>query len=112
MKFIIFSLALACGIPAVMAADRPAPGTGEAHTEQAAPGIFSVNWGEMGLNVGVSTGPDGLLLVDAQDEPALPRLRAEIARISTGRVRFVIDSHWHFDHVGGNAAFARDGALI
>ncbi len=94
------------------AAQRPAPGVGESHTEQVAPGIFSVNWGEMGLNVGVFTGPDGTLLVDAQDEPAVPRLRQELARISPAPVRFVIDSHWHFDHVGGNASFAATGAVV
>ena len=108
-SFISIVLFLAA-IPA--AAQRPAPGTGETHTQQVAPGIYSVNWGDMGLNVGVFTGPDGVLLVDSQDEPAVPRLKAELAKISTAPVRFVIDSHWHFDHVGGNATFASEGAVV
>src|SRR5438067_4747764 len=103
MKPLTFSLLPLVLLPVAASAQRPAPGIGEAHPQQAAPGIYSVNWGDMGLNVGVSTGSDGILLVDAQDEPAVPRLKAEIARISTGPVRFVINSHWHFDHVGGNA---------
>jgi glyoxylase-like metal-dependent hydrolase (beta-lactamase superfamily II) len=62
--------------------------------------------------VGVSVGEDGLLLVDAQDEPAVPHLIGRIAQISDKPVRYVIDTHWHFDHVGGNAAFAGQGAIV
>lgn len=108
--FISIALFLAAAIPA--AAQRPPPGTGEDHTQLVAPGIYSVNWGDMGLNVGVFTGPEGVLLVDSQDEPAVPRLKTELAKVSTAPVRFVIDSHWHFDHVGGNATFAREGATV
>jgi glyoxylase-like metal-dependent hydrolase (beta-lactamase superfamily II) len=66
----------------------------------------------MGLNVGLFAGPDGVLLVDAQNEPAVPRLQAEIAKRSSAPVRIVIDTHWHFDHVGGNAVFHKQGAAI
>jgi glyoxylase-like metal-dependent hydrolase (beta-lactamase superfamily II) len=66
----------------------------------------------MGLNVGVSAGEDGLLLVDAQEEAGLPRLIARIAEITDKPVRYVVDTHWHFDHVGGNASFAKQGAAI
>ena len=107
--FITFSVLL---IISPASAQRPAPGTGEDHSQLVAPGIYSVNWGEMGLNVGVFTGPDGVVLIDAQDEPAVPRLKQEIARISRAPVRFVINSHWHFDHVGGNETFAREGAVV
>jgi cyclase len=104
------ALAVAAG-PA--AAQSPA---GEDHTVEVAPGVYNVtwgnSWGNMGLNVGVSVGEDGLLLVDAQEEAAVPRLIARIKEISTKPVRYVIDTHWHFDHVGGNAIFAKDGAAI
>jgi glyoxylase-like metal-dependent hydrolase (beta-lactamase superfamily II) len=66
----------------------------------------------MGLNVGMSSGDDGILLVDAQDEPAVPRLQAEIAKRSDKAVRVVINSHWHFDHVGANELYRRQGATI
>src|SRR6185437_13123889 len=108
---ITFSVLLMMAATSPEAAQRAAPGTGEEHNETVAPGIYSVNWGEMGLNVGLSAGPDGVLLVDAQDEPAVPRLKQEIARISRMPVRFVIDTHWHFDHVGGNESFAKEGAV-
>ena len=83
---------------------------------QVAPGIYTVTWGNgwgnMGLNVGVSVGEDGLLLVDAQEEAGLSRLIARIAEITDKPVRYVVDTHWHFDHVGGNATFAKQGAAI
>jgi glyoxylase-like metal-dependent hydrolase (beta-lactamase superfamily II) len=99
-------------VPAAGAAERAPPGVGADHTAKITPDLYSVNWGEMGLNVGVFTGADGVLLVDDQDEPAVPRLQSEIAKISTKPVRIVIDTHWHFDHVGGNAVFAKAGALV
>jgi glyoxylase-like metal-dependent hydrolase (beta-lactamase superfamily II) len=92
-------------------AQRPGPGEGAAHNENLGSGIASVNWGTMGLNVGVSAGDDGILLIDDQEEAGVPRLKSEIAKISNGRVRLVINTHWHFDHVGGNEEFAKAGAI-
>jgi len=91
---------------------RAAPGTGEDRTQEIAPGLYSVNWGTMGLNVGLFAGADGILLVDAQDERALPRLKEEVAKRSPGPVRVVVNTHWHFDHVGGNDEFRKQGAVI
>jgi cyclase len=102
---------LACAATCALA-QRAVPGEGEDHSQSLGNGIYSLNWGAMGLNVGMSTGPDGVLLVDAQDEPAVPRLQAEIARRSDGQVRIVINSHWHFDHVGANALYRAQGATI
>jgi cyclase len=93
-------------------AQRPPPGEGEDHSQALGGGLYSINWGTMGLNVGMSTGDDGILLVDAQDEPAVPRLQAEIAKRSDRAVRVVINSHWHFDHVGANETYRRQGATI
>jgi cyclase len=93
-------------------AQRPPPGEGEDHSQALGNGIYSINWGTMGLNVGMSTGADGILLVDAQDEPAVPRLQAEIAKRSDQAVRIVVNSHWHFDHVGANEHYRQQGATI
>ena len=112
------ALGLMCAVLAVLVpaaqlwAQRPAPGAGEDGSQVIAPGLYSLNWGPMGLNVGVFAGEDGILLVDAQDERAVPRLKAEIAKRSSQPVRFVINTHWHFDHVGGNDTFRKQGAVI
>ncbi len=112
MKRPVFAAALLALTAALAFAQRPPPGEGEDHSQVLGNGIYSINWGTMGLNVGMSSGDDGILLVDAQDEPAVPRLQAEIAKRSDKPVRIVIDSHWHFDHVGGNELYRRQGAVI
>src|SRR3954469_15760804 len=90
MRFI----AVVCLLLTVAPATAQTQGKGEDYTVQVAPGIYSVTWGNtwgnMGLNVGLSVGDDGLLLIDAQDEPELPRLLARIAQISSKPVRRVI----------------------
>jgi len=65
-----------------------------------------------GGNIGVLAGEQGVLLVDAEWPELNGKVRAAVARISAKPVRYVIDTHWHWDHVGGNALFARRGALI
>ena len=112
MKHLVVAAALLALSVTSASAQRPPPGEGEDHSQVLGDGIYSINWGIMGLNVGMSTGPDGILLVDAQDEPAVPRLQAEIAKRSDKPVRIVINTHWHFDHVGGNARLAKAGHTI
>ena len=62
--------------------------------------------------VGVLTGPDGVLMVDTQFAPMSEKLVAAIKQISDGRIRFVINTHVHGDHTGGNENMARAGATI
>jgi glyoxylase-like metal-dependent hydrolase (beta-lactamase superfamily II) len=112
MKRLGLAAALLALSTAVASAQRPPPGEGDDHSQVLGEGLYSINWGTVGLNVGMSTGPDGILLVDAQDEPAVPRLQAEIARRSDQMVRIVINTHWHFDHVGANEHYRRQGATI
>jgi glyoxylase-like metal-dependent hydrolase (beta-lactamase superfamily II) len=66
----------------------------------------------MGLNVGVFAGPEGILLVDDQQEAGVPRLKAEIAKLSAGPVRYIVNTHWHFDHADGNDWLHSAGAKI
>jgi cyclase len=65
-----------------------------------------------GGNIGVLAGEHGVLLVDAEWPQLNEKVRAAVARISAQPVRYVVDTHWHWDHVGGNASFAKLGALI
>ena len=65
-----------------------------------------------GGNIGVSTGPDGTFLVDDQYAPLAPKIRAALESLGAGPVRFVLNTHWHFDHTGGNEDFGGTGALI
>ena len=66
----------------------------------------------MGGNVAVYHGDDGVFLVDDQFEQTAEMLLAKVAEVSDGPLRFVVNTHWHWDHAGGNAAAAADGAVI
>lgn len=65
-----------------------------------------------GGNLGVSTGPDGVFLIDDDFTPLTPKIKAAIAKVSDKPVRFLINTHWHFDHTGGNEALGKGGAAI
>lgn len=65
-----------------------------------------------GGNVAVSTGADGPLMIDDQFAPLAPKLEAAIRKLQDAPVRFLVNTHYHGDHVGGNAAFGERGALI
>jgi cyclase len=60
-----------------------------------------------GGNTTLQVGKDGVLLVDTQYAQMVPKLTAEIRKISNGPLRFIINTHVHPDHVGGNDAFAK-----
>jgi glyoxylase-like metal-dependent hydrolase (beta-lactamase superfamily II) len=65
-----------------------------------------------GGNLAVSTGPDGVFLVDDQYAPLSKKIRAAIEAISDQPIRFVLNTHWHADHTGGNENFGKAGALL
>lgn len=65
-----------------------------------------------GGNLGISTGPDGVLLIDDQYAPLTEKIRAAIAELSSEPIRFVLNTHWHGDHTGGNENLGRAGAVI
>jgi glyoxylase-like metal-dependent hydrolase (beta-lactamase superfamily II) len=65
-----------------------------------------------GGNIGASVGEDGIVIVDDQFAPLAERIREALKGITDKPVRFVINTHWHFDHTGGNGYFAKQGTII
>jgi glyoxylase-like metal-dependent hydrolase (beta-lactamase superfamily II) len=65
-----------------------------------------------GGNIGVSVGEDGIVVVDDQFAPLAEKIQAALKGITDKPVRFVINTHWHFDHTGGNAYFQKQGPII
>lgn len=66
-----------------------------------------------GGNIAASVGEDGILLVDDQFEPLAPKIRAAVEGIvGGGKIKFVINTHWHGDHTGGNKVFGLEAPII
>jgi glyoxylase-like metal-dependent hydrolase (beta-lactamase superfamily II) len=82
----------------------------EIETVDVAPGIHMLVG--RGGNIGVSSGADGLVLIDDQYAPLHAKIAAAVSAIQPGPVRFVLNTHWHGDHTGGNEAFGEAGAVI
>ena len=65
-----------------------------------------------GGNIGVSVGPDGILIVDDQFAPLADKIKAALKTLGEGKLKFVLNTHWHGDHTGGNAVFSPDAPII
>ena len=66
----------------------------------------------VGGNMLASVGDDGVLLIDTEYAEMVDKVKAAVAEVSDTPVTHVLNTHWHFDHVGGNEALAKDGATI
>ena len=82
----------------------------EIKAEKVAGGLFMLTGA--GGNIGVSAGPDGVFLVDDQYAPLTGKIKAAVAAISDKPIRFILNTHYHGDHVGGNENLGKDGAVI
>ena len=82
----------------------------EVTAEEIAPGI-AVLFGAGG-NIGVSYGEDGTILIDDQFAPLTGKIEAAVAELGATPVEYLINTHYHGDHTGGNENFGKKGALI
>jgi cyclase len=82
----------------------------EIKAEKVSGGIYMLTG--MGGNIGLSVGHDGVVVVDDQFAPLAPKIKAAIQGITDKPVRFVLNTHWHFDHTGGNLDLAKAGAIL
>jgi cyclase len=84
--------------------------------EKLAPNFYTITGingtGRTGGAIGVLSGPDGNFMVDASFAPLAEKVSAAIKTFSNGPVRFLVNTHPHGDHTGGNAYFAKTGTII
>jgi cyclase len=102
------ALLFSCAAPA--AAQRPGMDQVQIRVERLAPGV-AVLFGRGG-NIGLSYGADGNILIDDQYAPLTARILAAVGEVDPDPVRFVINTHWHGDHTGGNENVTRAGAVV
>jgi glyoxylase-like metal-dependent hydrolase (beta-lactamase superfamily II) len=110
---VLLVLAVAAAVPSVSgraAAQQQDFSAVEIGVQPLAPGISMLTGA--GGNIGLSVGDDGAFIVDDQYAPLTDRISAAVAKLTPRPVRFVINTHWHGDHTGGNENFGKAGAVI
>lgn len=65
-----------------------------------------------GGNITVAVGADGIIMVDGQFAPLHDKIKAAIAAISPLPIKYLVNTHFHGDHTGGNAGFQNEGATV
>lgn len=82
----------------------------EIKTTHVAGGVYMLEGS--GGNIGVSVGEDGILIIDDQFAPLADKIREALRKLGGDKPKFIVNTHWHGDHVGGNEEFGRDGTII
>ena len=82
----------------------------EVKSEKVADGVYVL--AGAGGNIGVSAGADGVFLIDDEYAPLTDKIKAAILAISDKPIRFLLNTHWHGDHTGGNENLGKAGVLI
>ncbi len=87
-----------------------APPTVEIKTIEVAGGVYMLEG--RGGNIGLSVGADGAFMIDDKFAPLTEKILAAVAALTDQPVRFVVNTHWHGDHTGGNENLANGGVII
>lgn len=104
-RFLVWTLPIVLATAA--AAEAPPP---TLESVSVAPGVFMLSG--PGGNVGVVVAEDGVFLVDDQYPQLAPAVVAAVAAITPKPIRFVVNTHWHGDHTGGNELLGGSGSLV
>ncbi len=105
-----FALAVLPFLLALPLSGQAAPKEVQIETVEVAAGVYMLVG--QGGNIGVSAGEDGVFLIDDQFAPLTAKIKAAVTEISQEPVRFLLNTHWHYDHTGGNENWGEEGAVI
>ena len=103
----VFVLAVAGPVRPVFGQAPPAV---EIKTIEVAEGVYMLEG--RGGNIGLSVGADGAFMIDDQFAPLTEKILAAVATLTDEPVRFLVNTHWHGDHTGGNENMANGGVII
>lgn len=107
---ILAGLFTAMAVAATAGAQAPDFSKAEIKTTRLAPDFHTLEG--PGGTISVLSGPDGVFMVDSQFAPLTEKLTAAIRKISDQPVRYLVNTHIHGDHTGGNENFGKAGALL
>lgn len=107
MRNIMLAMLVASAVPALAQTDFSKV---EIKVHPVAGKIFMLEGA--GGNIGVSVGEDGIVVVDDQYAPLAPKIKAALASITDQPVRFVLNTHYHADHTGGNEFFGETAPVV
>ena len=110
MRTLVIGFVLATGLSFGVQAQPPDMSQVQIKATKIAGNFYTLE-GQGGV-IGVLAGPDGVLMVDSQFAPLGDKIVAAIKQISDGRIRFLINTHVHGDHTGGNENIGKQGAAI
>ena len=79
-------------------------------TEKVADNVFMLIGA--GGNLGVSAGKDCVFIIDTSYAPLTNKIKAAITTVSDKSIQYVVNTHWHQDHIGGNENFVKAGAVV
>ena len=104
------TLLFLCALPVSAAAQTPDYSKVEIKATKVAGNVYMLEGA--GGNIGVSVGTDGVLIVDDQFAPLAEKIRTALKGLNQGKLRFILNTHWHGDHTGGNAQFSPEATII
>jgi glyoxylase-like metal-dependent hydrolase (beta-lactamase superfamily II) len=110
LRFVPPALTLALAVSLPLAAQQQDFSKVEVKAEKIAEGVYMLTGS--GGNIGLSVGKSGSLVIDDQYAPLTDKILAAIKAITPDAVRFVINTHWHGDHTGGNENMGKAGAIL
>jgi len=106
-KFLLLTIVVVCAVSAHAQTDFSKI---EVKASKVAGNVYMLQGA--GGNIGVSVGDDGILIVDDQYAPVADKIRAALKGIADKKLRFILNTHWHGDHTGGNVVFGPEAPVI